>query len=410
MTPSKEDAERLKIEVETANLRIAGDKAKAEVRKAGIDADKAATEAQTPTPPTTVTAPEGKVSVEDKDGMVGRMVAYRLLDKAAEEMHDAIVSTAEHGVEKRILLVESRDLIGSDWPHRVVDSQLGSEAAALAAALAGLPSPAPPGPPVQADVEAPEGDDVAGGGPQGLVFPPVAAAQAGIAAVTTAASLVGMFRTDYAISGGEVKIGNTPLLAATAEYLRDRGCAVIVDGFDLLDGALVDRFWEARALRIELEQQVMGLRTGYGAADLGDATVPAGSEEARARLAEAEVAIKVFDEFTKAVTVAPATGGPPLLVTAAQRERLHLPPGDSRAISHVLYVAIEGGGQAAITKRKLFGRSGRMNYLGGAQVSYLLYDVAKRDTVAAGSEQLMGSVGFDVGKAEAGSLKPISLE
>ena len=51
-----------------------------------------------------------------------------------------------------------------------------------------------------------------------------------------------------------------------------------------------------------------------------------------------------------------------------------------------------------------------MNYLGGAQVSYLLYDVAKRDTVAAGSEQLMGSVGFDVGKAEAGSLKPISLE
>jgi hypothetical protein len=403
---SKEKAERLKIEVETANLRIAGDKAKAEVRKAGIDADKAATEAQTLTPPTTAAAPEGKVSVEDKDGMVGRMVAYRLLDKAAEAMHDAIVSTAGHGVEKRILLVESRDLIGSDWPHRVVDSQLTSESAALAAALAGLPSPAPPGPPpVHADVDEPEEQGVATAeAKRDLVFPPI---QAEIAAVTTVASLVGMFRTDYAISGGEVKIGNTPLLAATAEYLRDRGCDVVVDGFDLLDGALVDRFWEARALRIDLERQVMGLRTGYGAAD---GTAPAGSELARARLAEAEVAIKAFDEFTKAVTVAPASGGPPLLVTAAQRERLHLPPDDERAISHVLFVAIEGGGQAAITKRKLFGRSGRMNYLGGAQVSYLLYDVAQRETVGAGSEQLMGSVGFDVGKAEAGSLKPITLE
>ncbi len=394
-------AEREKLEAETAKLGSEGGKVSAETKKAGAEADKATRDAAIPAPPTIAGGVEGKTTDEDKDGMLGRMVAYRLLGDAAAEIANAIPDPVDPGHKSRVLLVEDRSLIESDWPYRVVSTQLGSEKTAVEAALGrvkGLPAPAAAPVPGATGVNK-------------TTIAPLVAVAAGAAVLSTATSLIGLFRTDYTISGGEAKIGVTPLLAATAKALHAKGCKVVVDGFELLEGDLVESFWGARESRLELEAEIAAKRTQYGAAELPSGTpVAVGTEAGRATLAAAEVTIKAFDDFTKAMTTAAGQGSPPLLVSAARRERLHLPATDRRAVSHVVYAAVEGGGQEAIAKHGGFGSNKRASFLGGAQVSYLLHDVAQNATIAAGSRQLVGQIEFDLSETRAKPLERIAIE
>jgi hypothetical protein len=404
METPKDLAERKKLEVEAAKLVV-------ETKKADAEAEKAVREALVPPAPTISGGVEGKTTDEDKDGMLGRMVAYRLLDDAAAKIAASVPKPLDPARKPRVLVVEDRALIEADWPYRVVDKQLESEEDAVAKALkrvgelaALAPAPAPP-PAAAAEPAVPP--------VVGVNEPAIAPAIAlGVAstALTTASSLIGLFRTDYTISGGEAKIGATPLLAATAKALRAKGCRVVVDGFELLEGKLVDRFWEAREKRLQLEEEIAAKRVQYGPAVLAaDVKAPVGSEAGRATLAAAEVTTKAFDDFTKAV-VTPGEKGPPLLVTAARRERLHLEPTDPRAVSHVVYVAVEGGGQEAISKHGALGSNRRMSFLGGAEVSFLLHDVEQNSTIDAGSFQLVGQVEFDLAETSVRSIGRIAIE
>lgn len=380
-----------------------------EVEKLALEVEQAKVAALAPKA-SAVKAPEGTTTVDDTDGMIGRLVGHELLADAARAIQNAIVSHSSD--KRRILLVNDRDLLGADWPYTVVKGQIEAEAEAIQWAFEDLPCGR------GAFEEIPVAERARFSNLNDLnsvhLFAPIGpVADAVIGTVSAAAGLAGMFKTDYGIHGGAVKFGGTPLLSAIAGHLLANDCEVTVDSFELLDAEIFTQFWATVQSRNELEACTAATAAilaslddgGDGQGEKGAGPSP---REVRLKrsLAAAEATIKRFDDFAKAVT-ASGEGGRPLLVSAAARERLHL-EGEA-AYTHVLFVDVEGGGQETITSRKLFGRSGKMRYLGGLQVSFLLHDVASNRTVAAGTKSLLGQIEYDIGKAEAGTLTRIPL-
>jgi hypothetical protein len=429
-------------------------KTEAEARKAIVEADKATIAAQLPAA-SEVKPKEGGVDVGGKVGVVGRLVAYHSLGKAAQEILNSVRTKAQagHGGAARILIVEKRLLATSDWSYRIVNSQLKQEVEVLATARDGLPAERK-----AAEIVAPA--EVVGPagivGPAEVVGPAAIAPGVAIAAVpgliSAAAGVAGMFKTDYAITSEDVTIGADPLVATVAETLRKARFEVAIDGFELVGGGVVQRFWDARRDRVALGEAVARLKSAQvapsdaaletlkeerkataaaldkaladGANDgvvdglqgrmdelrmtaAGEAGATAGL---RAALGNAEAAITRFDAFSTAVTTPAKEGDPPPLVAAALRERLHEDQTEERPrYTHVLSVSIEGSGSEVITRKTTFGKSKRIHYLGGAQVSHFLLDVAANRTVAFGSAPVLGQMRFDVKDGKAGTVQPIAL-
>ncbi len=406
-------------------------KAEAEARKASVEADKAALDAQLPAASSDVKPAEGKVDVGEKVGMVGRLVAYRRLKEAAETILDSVRSEVTAGEDEaaRILIVEGRGLATSDWSYVVVDSQLRQEAKALETAESGLP---------EATAR------------EAFAAPMAMAAVPGL--ISAAAGVVGMFKTDYAITAEDMTIGADPLIATVADRLEEAGFEITIDGFELVGDGIVKRFWDTRSTRVLLGEEVArrkaaqiapsdaklvelkderedaaaaldkklseggsddsvkGLRDRINGLRAEAAAEASATAEIRAAIATAEAAIARFDTFATAATTPAKEGGPPPLVSAALRERLHEAEPDGRPrYTHVLSVSIEGAGSEVVTRKKLFGRSGQVRYLGGAQVSHFLLDVVANRNVAFGSEPVLGQMRFDVGKGQAGAIQKIDL-
>ncbi|MGO8906597.1 MAG: hypothetical protein ACLQMH_13380 [Solirubrobacteraceae bacterium] len=360
VVPPDEEAKQLALEQKKAEAS----KAIAEAQKATLAADFPASE----------TKPlEGKTAVGTGVGLVAQLLAYKLLGPAATDIANALKS--ELDADASILIVEDRALIASDWPYTAIREQLkGYEQ--LIEALKQRLEPVP-----------------SGRAPRVAIGPVVAGAAAVIGA---AATIVGMFRAEYSITSKDVKIGTTPLVAAVArQLLKDH--QVEVDQFALLqDTGIVQEFWETYKKRVELEQA--------SAAHKGPAKDKA---QQAPEIAEAEATIKQFDAFvTAAITASKGANYSPL-VAAALREALH---GDEPKHSHVLYVAIEGTGGETVTRRSLFGRSGQVTHMGGAQVSYLLLDTKENKTVAAGTDTLFGHLSYDLKKNEAGKFVLVELK
>ena len=114
----------------------------------------------------------------------------------------------------------------------------------------------------------------------------------------------------------------------------------------------------------------------------------------RTMVAIAEAAIASFDSFATAVTTVAERSAHPPLVAAALRERLHAPDDEH---THVLFVGLKSAGGETITRRSLFGRSGEVGFLGGAHVSYLLLNVERNRTVAAGTQSLCRNLKYNPG-------------
>lgn len=416
---TKEQAELQKIE--------------AEARKAIVEADKATIAAQVPAA-SEVKPKEGKVDVGGKVGVVGRLVAYQSLGEAAKAILSSVRAEAKAGDHdrSRILIVEKRLLTTSDWSYSVVNSQLTQEVEVLATAKAGLPAEEK-----GAEIKA---------------LAPLVAIAAVPGLISAVAGVVGMFKTDYAMTSEDVTIGADPLVATVAETLEEAGFEVTIDGFELVGGGIVQRFWDARRDRVALGEAVARLKAARlapndvsletlkeerkaAAAELDKAlanganagvvedlrgridelrkktaTEAGATAVLRAAVANAEAAISRFDAFSTAVTTPAKEGDPPPLVAAALRERLHEDQIDGRPrYTHVLSVSIEGAGSDVITRNATFRKSERIHYLGGAQVSHFLLDVATNRTVAFGSTPALGQMCFDVKDGKAGTIQPIVL-
>jgi hypothetical protein len=428
--PLDDDAKRLKL-----------DQVKAEARQAIAAAQKATVAALLPS--SDVKPLEGKVDVGTGVGLVAQLIGYQLLDEASARIAKAIARCGVKGAD--ILVVEDRLLAGTDWVYEGIQHELAALAPALDQMLADL------GPTELQRAE------IVPTVPQlrtELFMAPLGLAAVAVSPVIgAAASLLGMFKTDYSITSREVKIGTTPLVAAVANRLVEQKHNITVDQFSLIAGSrIVADFRSVHDKRDQVEQESIKLKYGSvlpadrriedlraqmkdawteldkalsgettgkhqiadlrsqlraAKADLGE--VESDSASARAKVAAAEALIARFDAFATAATTAPSTGNPPLL-SAALRERLHRSGDDPKtSLTHVLFVGIEGSAGETITRTSRFGRSGQVVYMGGAQVSYLVLEVKRNRLVAAGTESLLGHLQYDLKRQTAGPLTSVRL-
>jgi len=446
---SASDPNAVPLDAEAKQLKL--DQQKAQARQAIAEARQAELKASLPSPATKPL--EGTVILGDKAGYMAELAAYAVLDHAADQITaDAaaainsapLPAPAAVGLDKNapppqprldgqsILLVSDPALVASDWPYRVVNDQLlrlndavagaATAVAGAATAVAGLVAPSKPEP-----ERRPAAEKLVGA-------PPAAAAASAVPAyVGAVADVIGLFRTDYTITGRDVVLQPPALLAAAARRLRGLGANVIVDGFTLLSsGSVLDRFDQLRRGRddllvaitkldktviapeqAELDRRVALLAEQAAAYDKQrdtgkeDTAIKQRVDELQAQVdeqtiatagpaaasAQAHTVLDAVDAFVAAVTAAPQTGYPPL-VAAAIRERLHAT--DETRISHVLCLTIGSAGGDTITRKSLFRASGIVGYVGGCQITHLMLDTAQGFLVTSGSQALTATLRYDL--------------
>lgn len=433
--PLDDEAKALKL----AEKKAASRKALAESEKAIAEAEKATLAARLPS--TEAVKPlEGKVEVGEKTGLVADLLAHSLVGDAATAIVESITGLP---TDATVLVTDDRALAKIDWPYEAISGHVIQQAEALTEALA-LFEPAQQkrdeaGRKAEEAVKEKARADAKFVPGLGLTLG-AKVISAAPAAVNALASVIGMFRSDYAITNREVTIGTTPLIAAVAGRLTE-DANVVAGGFGLVEGSEVaGKFWTAWSNRSELERrkvrvsseriapadkalaaQQQQLKTAVAALEKVMADADSSAEvikgfadrvenlgreivklersvaEDRADVAVADAVLARFDDFAKAVTNTPEGAAYPPLVAAAIQERLRA--ADGTEITHVLYVGLESAGGETIARRNLF-LFPRLTYIGGVQVSHLLLDVAKKVLTSAGTQSLAGQVKYELFRAE----------
>ena len=230
-SPPAPQAPEVPLDDEAKRLKL--DQMKAESRKAIAEAQQAELTARLPS--SDVKPLEGKTEIGEGVGLVADLLAHAVLDRAAGVIRTETQTYVDE--DSWVLVVDDRELAGSDWAYSAVAGQLAQERAAIDAALEEVSESAEP--------------------PNGTGLESLTVGTALVAApamVGAAASLVGMFRSDYSIESRSVTIGSTPLAAAVTRHLLAAGVKVSVDGFNVLDSPLDELFLDTRAKRVELER------------------------------------------------------------------------------------------------------------------------------------------------------------
>lgn len=417
-------------------------KSDAETRKAVAEADAASVKAFLPGP-STLKPLEGKVTVDEKSGIVAEIAAYALLERAAKKMAESMDVKLKAG---RVLVVTERELAASDWPYHAVGQEIDRLLADLAGVLGLLTAADPPATPPAAPPVAPQKagqDDMFAGLP-----PAVAVASALPQIVGAAADVAGYFQSDFGITGRAFQLKIEPAVAAIVGALRKWGVTSVVDGFHVLPDTdimkahkcLRARHWEVVAGRLGLEQRRLGPATAEAEqrkADLARrqaaltvreaATPPDEAKRLEAerlleaarlalqtalatqgnlqRLVEVAKAVeKRCDDLAAAVTKVPEGGGLPPLGRAALRSALHTA---SPELTHLLYVSIAtSGGETQVRQRRFLAPVVR--YVGGCVLSVV---VAKKDgTVVYGNSfSAIGQLTYRIKDGELGELKEVTL-
>jgi hypothetical protein len=426
-------------------------KAEAEARKASAEADKARTDADSAAfsaafPKGSPKPREGKVEIEGKVGLVSDLIAHAMMRRAGEEIRNDLVALLDKD-EHKILLVSSPDLIGSDWPLAAIAPQLAQHKSELEQTRNRLIDLiavefAVPEPELEIEPAAVEGDFNAmlvGAGVLGVGN----AMQVSASVISSAAEIAALFQADYKINARDVSIGASPLLAAVAHFLIGRAKEVNVEGFSLLKRsrlfqdftAAVDLRLQVRRLATELkasivtplDRRIEWEKEAYEAYSKAlVAEKPVGEENLyllrkrvlelhgaigeaedfaaeRTGVAVAEGVLRNFDRFATGLLEPPKEGYPPLLA-AAIHERLH---SETDGYTHVLYAGVEAAGGETITRSTVARTSIRS--IGGAQVSYLLWDVEEERLLAADSRPFLATAKLRPGSGFVGGIDAIRI-
>ncbi|HEX6712408.1 MAG TPA: hypothetical protein VF066_03445 [Thermoleophilaceae bacterium] len=422
------------VQLDDEGKRLALDEKKAQLRKGIAEARKAAVTAALPTVQTK--GPEGKVDIGDDTGLVGRLVAYAMLDDAADIVANAI---EPKGVNARVLLVKSRELLADDWAYELLSAQLRHHSQALTDALGqwpriveleirgrGLPADdeePEPGPGAEGEV-AEEDSSLLAAAPLLGAVPMV---------IDSVLSIAALFRTRYSLAGKAMTIGQDPLLAEIAGKLIKQKREVTVEGFEFLRTGVFEQFIAAQRLRAELAGRVLDAKTarldradkkiaskraaierlearidklieGGGDANAIDALeqrvahveqeieqIEDTDVRERTRVGIAEEVIAAFDTFSTSAL----SGDTPPLVAAALRERLDADAKSGEGFTHLVYASVEGAAAESLTQEKILG-NGKVAFLGGFEVSWFVLNVAENKLVKAGAQPVLASVRYDL--------------
>ena len=377
---------------------------------------------------------EGAIALDAKAGYMATIVAYRAMlrqaDLIADSINDLNLSDA------RIMLVNTPEFAAGDIALRQVSTQFEAwqaELERLNKLVTGLTRA--------------KADDERLAAPAFLVaaLPMVAGAIAsGVSpaallpllagTIGATADLIGYFKTDYALSGRDVSVGDTALRARVAGKIR--GVPVYMqDFYRVEDAPVVSTFNAIVSLRAALGQNLdllksqvispLELQIGALTADIEQLQaqikklkLPAEQKE-KERLegllaaatkglttavnqrrpldllyARGTGAITAWDVVSKDLTAVPAGGQLSLLTQAALRDTLNV-----MKITHLLYVTVASAGGEIITGKNWFLGAPQVGYLGGGAVTYMLAEVGgaicAADTLA-GTAYLKVKLGQDV--------------
>jgi hypothetical protein len=320
---------------------------------------------------------EGTVDVGEGSGYLAHWPARAALRQVAGTVaHDiaeavtgqrSTVSADGPARPPRVLLVEDRDLAARDWPlgqaladlarHERVLGQLAEVVAALGDALRrDRPPPATGEPERRRDL-----------GPRDTVAVPLSEQVSAQAA--SAADVIGLLRSDWTVTSASTGTATSVLTAAVAAaLLAEERCEVLVEGFHLVPstGTVHDALDRALRADLDLARAQARLQTllDRRPADDPDEQV----QRARERDREATTVRAAWATTLVALMTAPEGGIAPLAAAAVRAA-----VGGARgAGTHVVHLSLDSSGTDVVSRRSLFGPSGRLWLVGGVTVSWLL--------------------------------------
>ncbi|MGB0094282.1 MAG: hypothetical protein WBP81_17355, partial [Solirubrobacteraceae bacterium] len=217
------------------------EQSKTQARRAIAEAQQATLEAEPPSPQSKPR--NGTVEIGNKTGLVAGIVARALVEEGVREIVQAVANFLR---DTTTLVVDDRALIATDWCYAMVRRELQAQLQSLATALRFFASDAQPD---QRRFESP--------GPAIAAPALLTAMTSAPAVIGSAADIAGMFRASHAVSAAEGAIDTTPLIAGVAGALHSQACDVIVDGFQLAEGQIIEDFFAARADRVTLEARLL---------------------------------------------------------------------------------------------------------------------------------------------------------
>ncbi|WP_369131733.1 hypothetical protein [Modestobacter sp. I12A-02662] len=335
-------------------------KAAAEARTAALAAARAGL------PQATSKPLEGTVDVGEGTGYLAHWIARAALVEVAETVAAAI--RADVGAA-RVLLVEDRSLATRDWPLGQVladlarhERVLGQQLDVLSALIGALRErPAVP----EDRVDLLELDRFLA--VRGDVAVPLTERVATHAA--SAADLLGLLRSDYAVTSASTGTPSSVLTAAVAAaLLAKEGGDVLVEGFHLVPATGPVHLALDRALRADLDLT----RAQAGLQSLLDRHPDNDQDErvqrARERDEETTALREAWTRTLAGLMTAPEGGVAPLAAAAVQAAVR----GEHRVGTHVVHLSLDSSGTDVVSRRSLFGPSGRLWLVGGVTVSWLL--------------------------------------
>jgi hypothetical protein len=359
-----------------------------------------------------------------------------MIDELAQQIATVVKETLKE--ESRVLVVNDRSLLESDWTARHVRDtlyRLSQRIDALQTQVEGGKETLRRGVDDYLQAEVRQGGAAAaeqsgrrGAAPAPTGGAPTGAIPAGVpGALGAAVDLLGLIRTDYAVTASTVTPGPAELVTLTAAHLAVDGVSVEADVFSTMrTSPSMEKLTELLRARDEVVEALCGLAqalapveaeltaiTGritalepqwaQAAAEAKEgATVQAleravdtlarqaQSREqvagpARTLVAYAQQVVADVDAAVTGLMQAPAGGQAPVF-TAARCERLDVRHGVQDAITHVLYVSLDAVAADMVTRRSIIGASGILRFLTATNASWLLLDTST-GTVAKGSQQ-----------------------
>ncbi|MGY4771797.1 hypothetical protein ACXC9Q_33250 [Kribbella sp. CWNU-51] len=443
----------IELDAEGKQLQLQAEKAR--YLEAIAKAEQATAAAKTPSVasmlPTVTSAPKGEVTVGEKAGAIGAWRAHRMVDRIAELIAGQLEGELKLAKGTSVLVVDDRALLEGDWTARQVVStltRLHQRVSGLKEAIDSAKGDLGKGIDKyqQEESEREEAErrtvdeerpgDRGGWSREAETGAPTSGqpAAAGATPVGTngvlggAVDLLGLLRTDYALTAGNVASTPTELVTLAAGHLARAGYKVEADLFTTVPGSpSLAKYGEIVGARNRLVQALSKLQAKLAPVEAeltainrrialieqewaaavadkegkktGEVLRPAGDLLAlqaqrrervaglvRNQVADAVKNLAEVDASIEALVKAPQGGQSPLF-TAARRERLLGAAGGRRPISHVLYVNLDSLSADTVTRRSILGASGIVRFLTAANASWLLLSTTT-GTIVAGRQEL----------------------
>ncbi|WP_222265574.1 hypothetical protein [Modestobacter marinus] len=334
----------------------------AEARSAALAAARAGV------PQTSSRPLEGTLDASGGPGHLASWTARLALLSVAGTVADAIATAVRGstGGSRRVLLVEDRALAQRDWPyghvladlarHRVTLARQEDVLATVIDAL--LPAGRPPatGGPADRERRRELGDTVAVPLTEGVA-----------AHAASAADLVGLLWSGHTVTSASTETSSSVLTAAVAARLAEQSdLEVLVEGFHLVParGPVHEALDRVLAADADLARAQARLRTLLAARPADDPDPQL--EHARERDRETTDLRMSWAAALAGLMTAPEDGLAPLAAAAVQAAVRGV------AGTHVVHLSLDSSGTDVVSRRSLFGPSGRLWLIGGVTVSWLL--------------------------------------